>query len=251
MLLTVLAARAYLDLTDDQLDGDDRALLHVAAAVARQLRFSSFVSNPVDAEENINRLSPEGQRSFLEKLDALISSAELALSTPSEATAAKIWADTFHHFFPPIETGASNGGTRDLVPMRFVPDVYVSAVAKNNAHLVFSGENEIGPIPKGCRVDFRIRNARDLPAGTQVQWVVRNRGEEASYVNDLGHLSCAVDYESKEHSAYVGTHHMDVVVTHPALGVLGARRVPVRITGYFAPLRNPPRPNYTKFSRRR
>ncbi|MFX8731542.1 hypothetical protein ABTM48_20230, partial [Acinetobacter baumannii] len=69
-------------------------------------------------------------------------------------------------------------------------------------------------------------------------WVVRNEGDEANFNNDLGHMG-AEGTEAEEHSAYRGTHFMDVTAVSAIGVVLGFRRIPVQISGIPMPARNP------------
>lgn len=109
--------------------------------------------------------------------------------------------------------------------------------------------NEIGPIPKDCDIRFVLVNASSLPAGAILDWTVRNQGQEAEDLNDLGHRS-GNETEVKENSAYRGTHYMDLAV-RLAGAIIGRRRVPVKVTNMILPLRNPPRPDWVKLRGRR
>ena len=130
------------------------------------------------------------------------------------------------------------------------PDVMVTAVARHNPSMKFSGKNAIGPIPKDCSIQFELTEPWKLPPGTTVEWIVRNEGNEAENINDLGHLA-GIGYSANERSAYNGTHFMDCVLRHNGR-VFGVRRVPVRITGIAAPRRNPlRRPGYVQLMGRR
>jgi hypothetical protein len=72
-----------------------------------------------------------------------------------------------------------------------------------------------------------------------VEWMVRNEGEEAEGVNDLGHVA-GQGLSANETSAYKGIHYMDCIVKQYGL-VVGKRRVPVEIQGLSWPRRNPAR----------
>jgi hypothetical protein len=52
---------------------------------------------------------------------------------------------------------------KSLVPVNFVPEVNVNALCENNTNLSFNGKNRIGPIPKGCSINFSISNINELP----------------------------------------------------------------------------------------
>lgn len=80
--------------------------------------------------------------------------------------------------------------------------------------------------------------------------MVRNDGEEAEGVNDLGHVA-GRGLTATETSAYRGTHYMDCVVKQFGR-VLGRRRMAVEIQGMALPRRNPAkRPAWVKLRGRR
>ena len=75
-----------------------------------------------------------------------------------------------------------------------------------------------------------------------------NEGEAAESKNDLGHLA-GRETNAEEHSAYKGTHYMDIIVTS-SLGIIwGFGRILVEITGGTVPPRNPRKPQWTKIKR--
>lgn len=252
ILLTVLVAEAYLELVDQEVDGDDTALRHVSNKIAERLETNFQVINPVDPDERLNRLTEEETNTLVGKLNDLVDLADRALAASTEFESATIWSEVFHHFFPVPEENSTDRNSRALIRVRFVPEVRVRAVPRENQHHQYTGENRVGPIPKNCNIYFTLRNVGELPAGAHVQWIVRNEGEEAEFTNDLGHLAGTNPGPIEERSAYKGSHYMDVVVTSSWGGVLGYRRIPVEISGIFMPPRNPKKkPGYTRFRRRR
>jgi len=251
ILLTVLVAEAYLELVGEEIDGDDTAIRHVSDKITERLEINPEVANPVDIDENLNRLSGEETSTFIEKLNDLIDVADRALAAPTEFESATIWSEVFHHFFPVPVENPTDPQSRALIPVRFVPEVRVRAVPRENQYRQYTGENRVGPIPKNCSIRFTLKNAGELPVGSHIQWIVRNEGEEAEYTNDLGHLAGTDPDFAEERSAYKGSHYMDVVVTSSLGEVLGFRRIPVEISGVFMPPRNPKKPGYTRFRRRR
>ena len=247
VLLTVLVAEAYLPLSAADVETDDLGLRNVAAAILNRLEANGIVENPVNRRENLNRMSPEATEALIAGLRNLIGIADAALAAPTELATAFIWTQAFDHFFPaPAE---QNAGQNAIVPVLFDPQVSVEARPEGSA-AVMRGINTIGPIPKKCSITFTLDNAYQLPAGAQVRWFVRNEGEEAELINDMGHVS-NVGAVATENSAYRGTHHMDVVIVSALGAVLGFRRVPVQVSGMVMPPRNPKRPGYRRFGARR
>ncbi len=166
--------------------------------------------------------------------------AEAACAASTTLDAVDQWSKAFKHFFPMVESPAlasDNVIKSSAVVSVTRPDVLVTATSRDNPNLKWTGTNRIGPIPKRCDIHFRLSNPGMLPAGTTVEWMVRNEGSEAENINDLGHSS-GTGYEARDTSAYVGTHYMDCILRHIGK-VIMVRRIPVTITGVAAPPRNP------------
>lgn len=254
IMLTVLVGEAFPKLDLTRLSGDDEVFRDLVVLIQNRLSRESAVSNPVKADENLNRLSEAAKVGFYDKVTELALLADRALAAPTQAESAEIWSEAFRHFFPipeddeVLEEVAKSVG-RSLVPTAFIPEVSVSALTQGPLQRQYTGRNQIGPIPKDCVISFDLANALQLPVGAVVTWTVRNAGEEAESENDLGHF-VGEGLSAKEHSAYAGRHYMDVAVKLNGR-LIGRRRLPVTITGMALPKRNPPRPSYVKFRGRR
>jgi hypothetical protein len=242
ILLTVLAAQAYIAIDLASLSGDDEVLKAVVTRI--EMRFSTVVRNPANTTENLNRLSDNANKELLQKLRELISTADRALSAPSKIASADVWSEVFSHFFPVPDEGeqlAIKDNSQALASINFEPIVLVRAEHKGR---VYQDTNKIGPIPKGLEIKFTLANAQMLPVGASVHWTVRNAGKEAETENDLGHR-VGTGLSVTRDSAYRGDHFMDVSVRRNG-GLIGSKRIPVKITALGFPLRNPPRPAWTR-----
>jgi len=245
ILLTVLIAEEYRELSAASCETDDLAIQHLAHGISERFACDTAVLNPVNQDENLNRLSEEHCQSFIQGLHDLAAIADAALAANSESGAAVEWSRAFQHFFPaPREANSVEAG-HALVPVAFDPIVFVEA-RPTTGNGYFSDTNRIGPIPKKCEITFTLQNAADLPAGATVRWIVRNEGQEAEFTNDLGH-GAGGGLQATEQSAYRGTHYMDVAVISAYGTMLGYRRIPVKISGLPMPVRNPKRPGWTRF----
>jgi len=243
ILLTVLTGQAYVQLDLDALSGDDEVFEALVTLVLARLRKSSVVPNPADPDEDLNRLDGEGNAALVEHLQTLLGTCGRALAAPTSAESAEIWSEAFAHFFPvpgddEVLTELAKSSSRALVAPTFAPEVAVQAVTDHGVlRRTYSGQNGIGPIPKDCTVTFTLANAYALPPGATVSWTVRNEGDEAELVNDLGHLA-GVGQSVSRHSAYTGVHHMDVSVKLNGR-LIGRRRIPVDIRGAAPALPRP------------
>lgn len=250
ILLTVLVVDAVLTLGVDILTADDDAFRSIVSEIADRVAKSQSVLNPVnEAEDLALRLDRSDWRKISEMIAELKEQCDRALDSDDEVSAAYVWQEAFEYLFPVPEAGASVLAEKSNLPAPiFVPEIAVSATSKANRNLTYSGQNKIGPIPKGCDIEFRLANTGSLPFGATVTWTVRNEGREAENKNDLGHRVGAglVAFET---SAYRGTHYMDCTVKVGGK-VVAMRRVPVEISGVDAPRRNPVnRPAWTRFRR--
>lgn len=253
ILLTVLTGDEWDGLNHGELTGDDEYLVATLRAIIDRLNNSSVVPNPSATTENLNRLDKAKTDALIDKLRDFLSVGERALAAQSKSLAAEIWGEAFEHFFPlpeeeEEEVAVLKEGGRALLPLTFDPQVAIEARPKHGTR-TFQGVNEIGPIPKNCEITFTLMNEHALPLGATVSWTVRNQGEEAEDENDLGH-NWKDERQVVEHSAYRGTQYMDVTARLNGR-IIGKRRIPVKITGLSLPLRNPPRPSWTKLRGRR
>lgn len=245
ILLTVLATEA---LEGYAIAGvaDDDLLEHAAVTIKRRLEQDYTVPNPVNGEENLNRLSDEATGEFVDQLGVLEAIASRARQSGDKAAAAEIWAEAFQQFFPMPEDNdeiAEAESHRNAVAIyRFDPQVEVQAIPKLNKDRQWRGLNELPPIPKDCDITFTLANRAQLPAGAHIRWTVRNRGEEAGRLNDMGHIA-GTDVSVTRHSAYNGDHAMDLTV-YLGNQVIGRRRISVKIRGPALPARNPKRRRY-------
>lgn len=253
-LLTVLVVEAVNSLDQDELAADDDALTYILGEMVQRLDKDRSVSNPASNqyEDLAERLSDDAFQAFLQKLRTFQDTALAALQCRDTLSAADKWSEAFEHFFPMPDENLHEvtGGTIQLPVQAFIPEVYVHAVAKNNPQRSWQGMNRVGPIPKNCAINFRISNSVALPANSTIQWMVRNEGEEAEAINDLGHKA-GTELTASERSAYRGTHYMDCVVRQYGV-VIGMRRIPVVISSATMPRRNPAsRPPYVRHRRTR
>ena len=140
--------------------------------------------------------------------------------------------------------------SRNFPAPRTIPVVSVNAQSWDNPRLTYQGTNRIGPIRKNCDITFQVANAYMMSPGTRYIWVVRNEGDEAEEVNDLGH-SAGEGPSANERSAYNGTHYMDCTAVSGGT-IIGIRRVKVTISGEPAARRNPiKKPSYVRLRGRR
>jgi hypothetical protein len=234
ILLTVLVAESYGELSDSETASDDEALAGILRLILAKLKRNQKVRNPVNTDEVLSdRLGKDGLAAFIDHLQQFCNLAKKAVAAGTEVEAADLWSKIYKHFFslPETEIVTFSAVRKDsqIVPV-FKPIVFVEAKRKN--HLFqktnqWSGLNRIGPIPAKCSITFKLMNVNELPYGARVEWTVRNEGNEAEGINDLGHPA-GTGYTATESSAYKGRHYMDCVVRQYN-HVVAMRRIPVDI----------------------
>lgn len=251
VLITVLVANAYSALGDDVPGPEDEAFAEIVYAICDIVSSGQDVRNPVDGSENLAaRMSTDSWQTFVDALKALKGIASAAVQCESEADACLAWALAFEHLFPLPDEEQLEQEARHLPALRTLPQVAVRAVSRDNPSFSYTGANGIGPIRKNCTITFQVTNVDQMPLGTQFVWMVRNEGDEAEEVNDLGHRA-GEGPMAEEKSAYNGTHYMDCTAV-VANRIVGIRRVKVAVNGERPARRNPAKkPAYASLRGRR
>ena len=228
ILLTILVAYSYdkVDLT--KVSGDDELLEAIVSHMIDILEADEKVENPVNPDEDLNRLGDEFPN-FMEKLRALRDISHAANQAAEAVTASEKWTEAFGHFFPfPDEqvgkdTVQKAGGA---VVTTFTPEIEITI--KLPTGRTYKSINSAVAVPKGSVLDFDVINAHAAPANSLIKWVVRNEGQVAEDKNDLGHFAAFGSSHGGEQADYKGRHFMDVTVIKNGQ-VVGMRRVPVSI----------------------
>jgi hypothetical protein len=241
IMLTVLTVNAVNKIVNFHEIDDDDLLKLCLNDIYTELSNNKAVDNPVDTNEDLNRMTEDGFQNLLTELDQFISVSDRALTSTFESECAVIWQEAFEHFFPMPELLEENNKDKALIPLSFDPRVSIVATPETNNNRQWTGVNEIGPIPRECLIKFNLANKDQLPEGSRVEWVVRNEGKDAEEENDLGHNHGMGTDTVEKGSAYNGTHYMDVVVKNYLGQPIGIRRIKVVINGHPYPARTPKR----------
>lgn len=258
IFLTVVATEAYQALWPQRLLGmdDDDALVAVIKKMRDRLFDERKVANPIDDDEDLNRMSADGWNGFLPRLTSLQDIAERADEADDEPSAALIWSEAFSFLMPLPETDeveiVDESSGRAVMQL---PEIDVEVFTGDPKRSIARHRNEVPGVAKDCSLVLTIVNPHVVPEFATVEWTVRNEGQEADARSDLGHRRVGMRLLSTdEHTAYVGRHFMDCIVRLNGQ-VYAVRRVPVTIRDVQHVQRNPPKPAYTKlkslFRRRR
>jgi len=250
VLLTVVAAQAFGSIQFWEVFStadDEDTLIEVVKTIYDRLSLDSRVWNPVDADEDLNRIPPDDREIFVSRLRELREAALSAAEAQDEAAAALAWSRVFSYLMPLPEASevevVEEGSDRALMVL---PEVRIEVFGRNPRRLLATHLNEVPSVAKNCDLEFSILNPHILPAYAEIEWTVRNRGGEAGHIGDLGHRRVGTHMtRADEHTAYTGMHYMDCVVRNSGT-VYAVRRIPVNIVPGALPARNPARPAYTK-----
>lgn len=249
ILLTVVITEAYQELWPSRLLGmdDEDALIKIIRKIHDRLFQSKAVPNPVNADEDLNRIADDAWDAFLTRLQVLRDAAEKAADAEDEAGAALTWSDVFSFLMPLPETDEveMTDGVSGRAVMQ-LPEVEIDVYARNPRRFLNRYHNAVPSVPKDCDLVFRIVNKEIIPEFATVEWTVRNDGAQADYIGDLGHRRGGIRvFTVEEHTAYQGKHYMDCIVRYNG-NVFAVRRIPVTVRNVQVLPRNPPKPAYTK-----
>ena len=253
IFLTVVSTEAYQALWMERLIGltDDDALIAIIKKMHDRLFDDRRIKNPVDTDEDLNRMTAKAWFGFLPRLASLQDIADRAGDAEDEASAALIWSEAFSFLMPLPETDQVEivDETSGRAVMQ-LPEVEVKVFTGTPPRLLATHRNEVPGVAKDCNLTFTIVNPHVVPEFAIVEWTVRNEGQEADLRSDVGHRRVGMRLLSaEEHTAYVGRHFMDCVVRLNGQ-VYAVRRVPVTILDVRHVARNPPKPSYTKLRSR-
>ena len=246
--LTVLVAEAYKGLPTHELTYDDDIFSALVEKLHARLTSNLKIANPADETgEDLNRLSDTQCGTFMDALKRLDNICKRAILAEDEILACITWGEAFGHFFPMpdgMDARVEDDNKSGLPVAVTIPEISVRAIPKKNQNIQHTGKNKVGPIPKECEITFQVDNLAAYKPGTTFQWIVRNDGNEAYNINDLGHTNESEDGYAEERSAYNGTHYMDCIAKWQG-AIVGWQRVPVTINENLqVPLRNPPKKRY-------
>lgn len=131
-----------------------------------------------------------------------------------EASAALAWEGAFSFLMPlpePDEVEVIEASTERALMQ--VPDVDVAVYDHRGGTLLTTYRNEVPSVPRARWLVFSIVNRHIVPNHADISWTVRNDGEEANHIGDLGHIQRGIGmFSAEEGTSYLGKHYMDCVV---------------------------------------
>ncbi|WP_458232302.1 nucleotide-binding domain-containing protein, partial [Roseateles sp. P5_E8] len=232
ILLTVTVAEAFSQMWAARLLGiaDDDALIAVVESLYERLVHDSRVFNPIDGKEDLNRIADDSWEAFLTRLAVLNDAAQAANAAEDEASAAFAWEGAFLFLMPLPEVDEVEivEPATDRALMQ-VPDIVVRVYDREGGDLLATHTNEVPSVPRDRWLVFELANRHVIPDFADISWTVRNEGEEADRLGDLGHFRRGINmHTASESTAYLGKHYMDCVIRLNGT-IFAARRVPVHI----------------------
>lgn len=234
--ITVLAAEFY---QQDQFD--DSAFMSFAHELETFFSHHEKVTSPVNGDDLLGFDQDQLER-FRRELRKLIRIIERIESAQTNSQKFIHWSEIFEYIFPPAREydWLSEDGRAALPAMTRPPKIrIVHRLKSNQIHRTTVSEDITAY--KGEKLEFVIQNRDDYPTSASCAWIVRNQGESALTINDVGHITEGNISETQdENCEYDGVHYMECIITDNRV-VLGANSIKVKINGYPRPLRTPPR----------
>lgn len=233
ILLTVTTAEAFSEMWGARFWGiaDDDALVAIIGKLHARLSRDRRVLNPIDRNEDLNRIPEKAWDAFLTRLAVLNDVAQAADVAEDEPSAALAWEAAFSFLMPLPETDEVEvvEASTALALMQ-VPDIDISVYDQERRTLLTTYRNEVPNVPRGRQLTFNIVNRHVVPEYADISWTVRNDGADADLTGDLGHVRRGIGlFTVEESSAYLGKHYMDCVIRLNG-SIFAVRRVPVHIT---------------------
>jgi hypothetical protein len=230
ILLTVTTAEAFSQMWGARFFGiaDDDALAAIVEKIYVRFAEDRRVRNPIDATEDLNRISEDAWSGFLTRLAVLHDAAQAAMAAEDEASAALAWEGALSFLMPFPETDEMEviEESTERAIMQ-VPEIDIAVYDEEGGNLLGTYRNEVPSVPRDRWLVFSIVNRHVIPEYADISWTVRNDGDEADHIGDLGHSKRGIGMFSAERStAYIGKHYMDCVVRFNG-AVFAVRRVPV------------------------
>ncbi|MDF1690474.1 MAG: CBASS cGAMP synthase [Cycloclasticus sp.] len=235
--VTVFVAKYFHDYAQD-----DDAFIQSATSLANHLLSGGQISSPINGDDLIGG-DDEDETKLRNELSNLRNFLTRAKDCNSASEAHPYWSAIFEHIYPPFAEIEEVHTVANLPALTSPPSVNIRIKDKKKGFIESSSAETIhGYI--GETLDFSVTNPDSYPAHAIVKWMVRNKGQEASLANDLGHLDIlGVRDVCDEHCGYIGTHYMECVVEANGI-VLGAKSIKVKIARVSRPLRTSPRRSY-------
>ncbi|MDD1679367.1 MAG: hypothetical protein LUO93_09340, partial [Methanomicrobiales archaeon] len=205
------------------------------------------VPNPTGDHRDVLQLDEAQFNNFREKLADCANACNEAIQLSDPSMAAIRWGEVFEHLFPPMREhvpAVDHVGHLPAIYLR--PMLSASVYTRGPSKLLLGRHTDDFTVLKNCDIIFSVTNPEDIPFDATVKWVVRNQGQEAEMVNDLGHLKSGPrKLEQTEQAKYAGDQYMDCIVTQNG-SFLGMNSIKVSIIDReFQKPRN--RPWYARF----
>lgn len=238
--LTILVASNFAEFDDD-----DDAFVNTAIAVCDHILANSSVQNPCGEGDLLN-LEQNDLGILRSRLSILKRVCEFASGSSDSMEQFVLWSTTFEHLFPAYHDLDKDASEKTGLPaITTPPQIRVRHLDKNGKILSNQVQDSI-TAHKGESLYFSIENVADYPIDSIVKWFVKNKGQEAVRINDLGHIwNASLNDESPEGCEYNGIHYKECLIVDDK-SIKGLSSVKVIIRGFPRPRRNSPRNTYFK-----
>lgn len=237
LAITVLTVRNYVDEIDDE-----DAFVSTFMKINEKLQSNFSVKSPINNDDILN-LSGEQIDVAKERFNALSKLCQY-IKNHHQIENYLAWNGVFEHMFPPcIENIHSDEIKRYLPALSNPPKIRAKQFDKSNKIIENTIDKAVTAF-KNENLYFSVANKQDYLSDCEVRWTVRNQGEEAGRINDLGHAQFkTTNDEIHETCVYNGIHYVDCLVLKNG-EIFGFNTLKVHINGFSRPLRNPKKNRY-------
>lgn len=240
IVITVLAAQLWTQQADDE---DN--LIYIIENLNEYFLNNTTVPNPIYPEQDLLSFNQQDLSALQSKISDLYTNTQNIKDNTNIQSVHFNWTYVFDHLLPPLPDEIVEESRKNLPAIAYTPSIEAIVTDKKSGRHVGTYNTDFST-HKNCDIRFRISNAAKMPAGSEMVWMVRNQGKEASSISDLGHKEILQPSQTtKRGTAYIGPHYMECYVTRNG-NVIGYDRIGVKVRSIKMPDRNPKKPSYTR-----
>lgn len=236
LALTVLTVQNYIDGIDDE-----DAFVSTFISINEKLQSNFSVKSPINDDDILN-LSIEQIVIARERFQALSKICQY-IKDHDNIENYLAWNGVFEYMFPPCIGNSDKDNIKNLPALSNPPQIKARQCDKSKKLIQSTIDKSVMAF-KNENLYFSVANQQDYPIDCEVRWTVRNQGQEAGRINDLGHAQFKTLHEEiHETCMYNGFHYIDCLIFSKG-NILGFNTLKIHINGFNRPLRNPKKNRY-------
>ncbi|AXX94983.1 nucleotidyltransferase [Arcobacter ellisii] len=222
-------------------DNEADTFIDTVFAINEELQDKFEVLNPL-TNENVLEFSSEQIKVSKIKWNLLSKTCERIRK--GSLTSSTFWSLIFEHFFPIVIEEPKFDTVSNLPTLTNPPNISFKHLNSKGEVISNKISNSIIAF-KNERFSFQLSNQEEYSNDCKVFWIIKNQGDIANNVNDLGHIK-VLDLNDvlEEHCAYKGIHLIECQVINQYSQVEGYCSIKININGFIRPKKNPAKKKY-------